>query len=144
MLSLQTVHKPSCLRRYWKLNNSLLEDNIFTKNIETLATNIFKSEKSDYASQWELFKFKSRELAIRRSIELKKDRDCMETELLNKTDTFWKVQTLSQTQQSELQSSKLKLDDLYISKATGAFVHSKARWIEKGERNIAYFLPLKK
>lgn len=49
-LSLQTVHKPSCLRGYWKLNNSILEDNIFTKNIETLATNIFNSEESDYAS----------------------------------------------------------------------------------------------
>lgn len=39
-LSLQTVRKPSGLRGYWKLNNSILEDKIFTKNIETLATNI--------------------------------------------------------------------------------------------------------
>jgi len=27
-LSLQTVRKPSCLRGYWKLNNSILEDKI--------------------------------------------------------------------------------------------------------------------
>lgn len=55
---------------------------------------------------------------------MKKDRDCIETELLNKIDILWKVQTLSQTQESELQSLKLKLDDLYISKASGAFVRS--------------------
>jgi len=45
---------------------------------------------------------------------------------------------------SEIQVIKLKLDDLYISKASGAFVRSRARWIEKGERNTAYFFALEK
>lgn len=65
-LSLQTIRKASYLRGYWKCNNSLLEDNIFIKNIESLASNIFDSESSDFASKWELFKFKSRDLAIKR------------------------------------------------------------------------------
>lgn len=33
---------------------------------------------------------------------------------------------------------------MYVSKANGAFVRSKAKWIEKGERNTAYFFALEK
>ncbi len=50
---------------------------------------------TDFVSKWEIFKFKSRHLAIKRSKEIKKDRDHMETELLDKIDNLWKIQTLS-------------------------------------------------
>ncbi len=94
-MTLQTVPNSNSLRGYWKFNNSLLEDSIFIKNIEALATDIFNSEMTDFVSKWEIFKFKSRHLAIKRSKEIKKDRDHMETELLDKIDNLWKIQTLS-------------------------------------------------
>lgn len=40
-----------------------------------------------------------------------------------------------------LQSS---LDNIYISKAKGAWIRSRAKWIEKGESNSAYFCRLEK
>lgn len=37
-----------------------------------------------------------------------------------------------------------KLDNIYIEKAKGAYIHSKAKWIEDGERNSVYFCRLEK
>ena len=36
------------------------------------------------------------------------------------------------------------LDDFYKSKAKGAYIRSRKRWIEKGEQNSAYFFRLEK
>ncbi len=143
-MTLQTVRNSNSLRGYWKFNNSLLEDSIFIKNIEALATDIFNSEMTDFVSKWEIFKFKFRHLAIKRSKEIKKDRDHMETELLDNIDNLWKIQTLSPIQDSELHSLQAKLNDLYTNKVNGAFVRSRAKWIENGERNTAYFFALEK
>ena len=37
-----------------------------------------------------------------------------------------------------------ELDNLYKNKTKGAYVRSKARWMEKGEKNNSYFLRLEK
>ncbi len=66
-MSLQTVRNSNSLRGYWKFNNSLLEDRIFIKNIEALATDIFNSEMTEFLSRWDIFKFKSRNVAIKQS-----------------------------------------------------------------------------
>lgn len=37
-----------------------------------------------------------------------------------------------------------KLNEMYIKKAKGAYIRSKAKWIEEGERSTAYFCRLEK
>lgn len=39
----------------------------------------------------------------------------------------------------ELQS---KLDHLYLERAQGAYIRSRAKWIEEGEKNSSYFSKL--
>lgn len=33
----------------------------------------------------------------------------------------------------------MQLDELHLEKASGAFVRSRAKWLEHGEKNSAYF-----
>lgn len=40
-------------------------------------------------------------------------------------------------------SLQFKLDDIFMKKAQGAFIRSRAKWME-GERNTTYFSKLKK
>ena len=37
-----------------------------------------------------------------------------------------------------------KLDTIFIHKAKGAYIRSKAKWIEEGEQNTSYFCRLEK
>lgn len=36
----------------------------------------------------------------------------------------------------------MKLDELYVSKARGAYIRSRKNWLEEGELNSAYFFKL--
>lgn len=44
----------------------------------------------------------------------------------------------------QILSLQSKIDNLYIQKAKGAYVRSRARWIEKGEKSNNYFCRLEK
>lgn len=41
---------------------------------------------------------------------------------------------LSLEEQVELNNLQNQLDSLYLEKAKGAFIHSRARWLEEGEK----------
>lgn len=45
----------------------------------------------------------------------------------------------SDDEKMELFTLQNQLDDIYKRKAEGAFIRSRQRWLEKGERNSAYF-----
>lgn len=49
-------------------------------------------------------------------------------ELYNKLD--W-----SEEERERINTLQTKLDDMYMNKARGAYLRSKARWIEEGEKN---------
>lgn len=51
---------------------------------------------------------------------------------------------LNEEENTELHNLQLQLDDLYTVKAKGAFIRSRARWIENGEKNSSYFFNLEK
>jgi len=50
---------------------------------------------------------------------------------------------LSAEKRVELDQLQNELDTLYLEKAKGAFIRSRARWLEEGEKNTTYFLTLK-
>lgn len=60
------------LRGFWKLNNDLLNDDIFCNLVKETAEQIFGDTKMNHIQKWEFFKFKVREVAMRRSKEIKK------------------------------------------------------------------------
>lgn len=44
----------------------------------------------------------------------------------------------------ELKEIQLKIDQMYKDLAKGAFIRSRAKWLEEGETNSSYFFALKK
>lgn len=58
-------------------------------------------------------------------------------DLCHKTD-------LTDEEQVRLYDLQNQLDNLYLEKAKGAFVRSRARWLEEGEKNTTYFFSLEK
>ena len=50
----------------------------------------------------------------------------------------------SSQEKIKLMELQVKLDELYLEKAQGAFIRSRAKWIEAGEKNSSYFSNLEK
>lgn len=67
-----TKQKQRNLRGFWKLNNDLLNDDIFCNILKKTAEQIFRDTKMNHIQKWEFFKFKVREVAMRWSKEIKK------------------------------------------------------------------------
>lgn len=51
---------------------------------------------------------------------------------------------MSDADMSNFMILQSKLDDLYLRRAHGAFIRSRAKWTEEGEKNTAYFCALEK
>lgn len=51
---------------------------------------------------------------------------------------------LSVEEYATLSNLQLQLDNFYLNKAKGAFIRSRARWMEHGEKNSSYFFNLEK
>lgn len=84
------------LRGYWKFNNSLLKDASFNDSIKNLLSDIFSKKTEDsYKVKWEFFKYKARQIAIRRSKDLKASKNKNIYELLNKINILLQKKTNS-------------------------------------------------
>lgn len=46
--------------------------------------------------------------------------------------------------EAEYSVCQMKIENMYTEIVKGAFIHSRAKWIEKGERNTNYFFALEK
>lgn len=51
---------------------------------------------------------------------------------------------LSEDESETLKSLSEELDRMYVNLAKGAFIRSRAKWLEKGEKNSSYFFALEK
>ncbi len=51
---------------------------------------------------------------------------------------------MSEDEKSKLYLLNLEIDKLYIELAKGAYVRSRAKWFEEGERNTSYFFSMEK
>ncbi len=136
--------KTNNLRGYWKLNINLIKDEIFCNLVNKTAKKIFINNKSSPTQKWEYFKFKTRELAIRRGKEIKKINLAKEDSIMNELHSLLLKASLSEEEQIKMKSLKVEIDNLYINMAKGAFVRSRAKWLEQGEKNSSYFFALEK
>lgn len=82
--------------------------------------------------------------AIKRSKELKFLRNQKESELFNRINILLTKSTVSSEEEIELKEIQLKIDQMYRDLAKGAFIRSRAKWLEEGETNSSYFFALEK
>ena len=129
---------------YWKLNNSLLDDEQYIKIIdETLDTYNEKIEKENIDIQitWEMLKIeikgKSIQYGIRKAQTRIDEIKCLENKLEELLSEKYK-------NDQNIQEIQTTLENKYEMKAKGAQIRSRIKWIEEGERNSKYFLTLEK
>lgn len=91
-----------------------------------------------------MFEYKVRVVAIKRAEELIQLKNLREKEMMSKLDSFLKKDNLSEEEESVSKSLQLELEQLYTDLAKGAFVRSRAKWIDEWERNTSYFFALEK
>lgn len=132
------------LRGFWKLNNDLLNDDIFCDTVKISAEQIFRDKNMNHIQKWEYFKFKLREAEMRQGKEIKNINVSKEINVMNELNTLMKKDNLSEDNEIKLKRLKEEIDDAYINMAKGAFIRSKAKWLELGERNSSYFFALEK
>ncbi len=59
---------------------------------------------------------------------------------MTELDIYLKKDNLTEDEKVKLETIKTQIDQKYIDTAKGAFIRSRARWLEKGEKNTSYFL----
>lgn len=131
---------------YWKLNNTLLKDAPLRCSIKaTIAENWEKAKKDNsFGNHWEYTKFQIRLLAIKRGKELAKEKTIKEESILKEIINIYGKEFLSEHDKDNLCKLQLELDSVYDEKARGAFIRSRKKWLEEGERNTKYFYNLEK
>ena len=139
-------------RGLWKLNNAILDENDYKLLIHQLI-NETKSEYLGCISNQKLFdliKLRVKEQTIRycvkRSKILKSSNDYLEKtleyldgKLQCSSDVKFKIEL-----QEKRNLIKNKLDKKYEDLTHAAFVRSRSKWLEQGERSTSYFLNLEK
>ena len=143
-MTLEISKKPKNVENVWKFNNQLLLDSDLCNSIRSLVEEVRQTDMSD-VSRWEWFKFKAKQIAINRGKALALKRKQRQKEVIDQINSLTTNNThLSPEDLSELQSLQSQLDEIYTRKANGAYVRSRAKWIEQGEKSTTYFFGLEK
>lgn len=130
---------------YWKFNADLLKHQNFCSQIKSIINDIaLHKDLITFISKWEYLKHKIREFSIQFSKNLSKARAQMELELTRELNNLCNKSEMDNEAKLQILSLQSKIDDLYTQKAKGAYVRSRARWIEKGEKSNNYFCRLEK
>lgn len=127
----------------WKFNSRLLEQEEFCNEVKNLVKEIVDLDLSPLM-KWEWFKFKIREIAINASKLISRQKKQKQQSLIREINNLCHKTDLALDQQVKSQKLQNQLDNLYLEKAKGAFIRSRARWIEEGEKNTSYFFSLEK
>lgn len=143
-LTLKGTKENSSLRGYWKFNNNLLKDEYFNNSVKKIANDILGGVKEGFKCKWDFFKYNVRQIAVKRSKELKKINRQNELELINKLGILEQKHNLTKEEEAELVAIQSHLDLIYLDLAKGAFICSRAKWLEEGEKNTSYFFALEK
>jgi len=142
-LSLLVTKQSHSSGNIWKLNNRLLSNDGFCKQIKSLCIKV-KGMNMSNKGKWEWFKFETKRLAIETGKGMSRTSKLKHKEILKRINVLCGKTNASEEELTELNSLQKKLDEIYLEKASGAFVRSRARWIEEGEKNTTYFYGLEK
>lgn len=144
-LCLESEIRQSNKRTYWKFNAKLLQNQDYCNIVKKIIKDIMADRLIvGYISKWEFIKFKIREFSIQFSKNTSRKQREYECKLFQEITYYCSKDDLNSQERSKLMELQTKLDQLYLNKAEGAFVRSRAGWIEEGERNSSYFFNLEK
>lgn len=90
--------------------------------------------------QW--IKYNVRILAIKQDKKLAAHRKQTQMNIIAKNNPLCKGEALNDKEKEELLHLRSDLDQMFAEKANGAFIRSRAKWIEDGEKNYSYFFNL--
>ena len=138
-------------RGFWKFNANHLHDPEYVK----LITNTINEFKKEYCYlpnknlKWELLKFKIKVNSIEHSIKVKRERNKIESELLQRQKEIENVIQVNSDKDNnnlleELNLIEAELDNIHKLRTKGAILRSKIKWAEEGEKSTSYFLNLEK
>ncbi len=98
---------------------------------------------SSQLNKWEWFKFKVKEAAIKIGKYYSKQMRLKQREIVASINILCSKLCCLVRKKAKLENLKNQLDNLFLDKARGAFVRSRARWIEEGETILLTFLILR-
>lgn len=117
----------------------------FVKTIIATINNITgDSQFTTYREKWEYLKYKVRQISISSGKLLSRNSRKKEFEIINEINSICNRPSLNEINKQKLILLQSSLDQIYVDKAKGAYIRSRAKWIEEGERSSAYFCRLEK
>lgn len=118
----------------------------FFKKAQQVIDKYWKQAKifKNFGQCWELMKFEIRNLAISVSNKLSKMNKEKEFQIVGKIMSFSGKMNLPEEEVIELATAQAELDEAHEDKARGAFVRSRRKWLEQGEKCTKYFFNLGK
>uniref|UniRef100_A0A3P9L5I7 Reverse transcriptase domain-containing protein n=1 Tax=Oryzias latipes TaxID=8090 RepID=A0A3P9L5I7_ORYLA len=130
----------------WKINNSLLSHNTVIEMTKKIIQSYWEeaTEFKIFSPKWELLKFDIGKFMRSYSSNLAKLRRKEENELCSKIATLSNKssENIPENELIELGEYQNKLEEMYKRKTQGAFIRSRAKWMEEGEQCSSYFFGL--
>ena len=129
---------------FWKLNSSLLKDQEYINQISELII-AKKQEYNDIDDKriiWDLLKFDIQTKTISISKQKSREKRKLEKEMTENCERLYNKMcndNLTESEQEEYLKCKDILEDIYKYKEQGAYIRSRADFIEKNERSNKYF-----
>lgn len=97
---------------------------------------------TSYLNKWEYFKFRARQIKhskMKSAISKQK-----EEETIKENNKICNKPSLSEPDKQQMYHLQTCLGDIYTTKAKGAYLRSRAKWIENGEKSTVYFCRLER
>lgn len=131
---------------YWKLNSTLLRDKFFREEVIKIINENWMKAKEEriYGKHWEYTKFQIRIMAVNRGKDLSKEKRLRQDKILKEIISIYDNSNQTQNDLNKLTELQSELDNIYQNLAQGAFIRSRRKWLEYGERNTKYFHSLEK
>lgn len=99
--------------------------------------------RKEYGTVWELLKFEIRKFSIQFGKKLAMKKRTRIQDIIKEISNLNQSST-HPSNSDNLENLQKELDCIYQEKARGAFVRSRRKWMEEGERNSKYFFNLEK
>ena len=133
---------------YWKLNNSLLQDKVFTEVLKTEIPKFFQEseELRNPVMRWEYLKYKVREFSKQYAVDKAKEWKAKRNKLELRVKELEVLisRNAKKTIIQEYHDSKQQLEEIYSYMTQAIMLRSKVDWYEYVEKFSKYFLDLEK